>query len=81
MCCATLSYFGWALAGPVPSGGSVNHVTSLVTSCCELENTINSMWKIETENLQKLEPSQQDKRVIDLWEKEVNTRTNKISLQ
>ena len=29
------------------------------------------MWKIETENLQKLEPSQQDKRVIDLWEKEV----------
>ena len=68
---ATLSYFGWALAGPVPSGGSVNHVTSLVTSCCELENTINSMWKIETENLQKLEPSQQDKRVIDLWEKEI----------
>ena len=70
---ATRSYFGWSLAGPVPGNGAggAHHGLSHAISGRSIEDQIESLWAIESDNLDKYEASPQDQRVLDLWEEEI----------
>lgn len=70
---AVKTLFGWSLNGPANIVKPVkHHVVSHFITACSLDEKVNSLWAIENAGLSRDEPSwsQNDKRVIQLWDKE-----------
>jgi hypothetical protein len=71
---ATLTLLGWSVNGPVASGtGMSRKVMSHFITTSKFEDEFQKLWNIENENVarDKSAWSQEDKQVIELWDREV----------
>ena len=71
---AVRTLLGWSINGPTSSGNNVNRraISHFITTEM-IEEKINQLWEIENEGLSISDASmsQEDKRVIELWDKKV----------
>jgi len=83
---AVRTLFGWSLNGPAAISGPVSrnvlcHFIS-ASSSAEIENEINKLWSLENEGIGESEVSMSnnDKRVLKLWESTVGRSNGKYVL-
>ena len=58
---------GWSLAGPV-NDSHINHVTA---NCVNVDSRFHQLWDLESHDENVLSMSQQDKSVLELWDREI----------
>ncbi|XP_076056164.1 uncharacterized protein LOC143034106 [Oratosquilla oratoria] len=63
---ATRTYFGWSVNGPIGTGKSYNVGSCFASS---IEADVERLWMMENE-CEDRAPSQNDQKVINLWDKE-----------
>ncbi|XP_076056170.1 uncharacterized protein LOC143034111 [Oratosquilla oratoria] len=63
---ATRTYFGWSVNGPISAGKSRNVGSCFASS---IEADVERLWMMENE-CEDRAPSQNDQKVINLWDKE-----------
>ncbi|XP_076036814.1 uncharacterized protein LOC143022477 [Oratosquilla oratoria] len=63
---ATRTYFGWSVNGPISAGKSYNVGSCFASS---IEADVERLWMMENE-CEDRAPSQNDQKVINLWDKE-----------
>ena len=64
--------FGWCVNGQSPMKVPSRKVTSNFISTSSIQEDVSRLWEIENEGLDHLSWSQDDKLVIDLWDREHN---------
>ena len=64
---ATRTYFGWALSGPVAGKSTQVYSHFLQTT---LEEQVENLWKVECDESDDYVMSADDRKVIDLWDRE-----------
>lgn len=76
---ATRTILGWSLNGSsIIKPPSRRVVMSYITACTTLEEKVERLWKIENDGLveQDVSMSQQDRKVIKLWDEEIKYKDN-----
>ena len=64
---AVQTLLGWSLAGPV-NNSHINHVTA---NCANVDSQFHQLWDLESHDEDVLSMSQQDKSVLELWDREI----------
>ncbi|XP_076058671.1 uncharacterized protein LOC143035692 [Oratosquilla oratoria] len=67
---ATRTYFGWSVNGPISAGKSHNVGSCFASS---IEADVERLWMMENE-CEDRAPSQNDQKVINLWDKETRCK-------
>ena len=73
---AVLTMFGWCLNGQIPVNKVMRGVVSNFISARPVDDDVTKLWKLENEGLYDISWSQEDKSVIDLWDKETTNVDN-----
>ena len=73
---AVLAMFGWCLNGQIPVNKVTRGVVSNFISARLVDDDITKLWKLENEDLYDISWSQEDKSVINLWDKETTNIDN-----
>ena len=75
----TRSLFGWALNGPVGQTSN-SGVPNMSCFHIALEQNVDNLWSLGDDDVNEISYSYEDRKVIDLWDKEINLEDGHYTL-
>ena len=76
---ATRSLFGWALNGPVGQTSN-SGVPNMSCFHIAIEQNVDNLWSLGDDDVNEISYSYEDRKVIDLWDKEINLEDGHYTL-